>query len=259
MRNTTPFVFGLVVSCASTAFAQPPAPPRGTDYFPLVTGTKWTYRVGDNEVVVSVAGVEKVKDEDWYRVETRIGKDAKSSEMFALRADGVYRTKVKDDPLVPPVKLLPLPVKAGEKWAVDSKIGTQEVKGVLALKSDRERVKVPAGEFDAVLVEGLNLDIAGAKSTIRIWFARGYGIVKEEFVLQTGDRVVLELFKFEPGVPPPPQVAPEPRSSPEVVILPACAFPPPCRILSRCTPLSVTTQESCGCCARSVRCWVRRR
>ena len=53
--------------------------------------------------------------------------------------------------------------------------------------------------YDTVVVEGKDLDVAGAKTTVRIWFAKDRGIVKEEFVLQTGDKVTLELSKYEEG------------------------------------------------------------
>jgi hypothetical protein len=237
---------GLMLG-ASSAFAQP----RGTDYFPLNKGAKWTYKVADNDVEVFVAGVERVGDEDCVRLDTRVGTVTKTTELFAVRADGVYRVKVKNDAIVPPVKVLPIPAKAGDAWELNSKIGLQSVKGTFTVKSDREKVKVPAGEFDAVLVEAVDLDIAGAKTTVRIWFAKGRGIVKEEFVLQGGEAVILELAKFEPGELPPP---------PATRAVPAWAFSQPCRILPvQRIVLPVTTQECCGCCARSGRLFVRRR
>jgi hypothetical protein len=204
---------------------------------------------------VSTAGTERFNDEECVRLESRPGKDLKTVELIAVRADGVYRTKVRDEFVVPPVKVLPVAVKAGDTWAVDSKIGNQIVRGTFVVKSDRERVKVPAGEFETVFVEGKDIDLAGAKTTVRIWFAKDRGIVKEEFVLQTGDAVRLELVKFEPGeVPPSPPTVSEPPAGP------VWAFPQPCRILSpQCVVLRVTTQECCGCCARSGRLWVRRR
>ena len=256
MRNAIrlALVTGAIVF-AGTALAQPPAAPRGADYFPLAKGMKWVYKVGENDVTVSVVKTEKVGTEDHFQVDTFVGKDAKTgeaktSEWYVVRPDGMYRTRVKDDAIVPPMKLLPFPVKAGDAWPVNSKLGTQAVKGTMTVRSDRERVTVAAGEFDTVLVEGIDLDIAGAKTTIRIWYARGRGIVKEEFVLQGGQTVGLELAKFEPGEWV--AVAAEPAAGP-------WAFPQSCRIVVRCAVPSVTTQECSGCCARSGRWWVRRR
>jgi hypothetical protein len=264
MRHSLCLALGFAFLFGAAAQAQP-TPPRDADYFPLNKGAKWTYKVGDSEVVVSVAGTERVKSEDGVRVETHVGRDTKATECYAVRADGVYRTKVKDDVLDPAVTFLALPVKAGSSWPVDSKIGAQVVKGTFVIKEDRERVKVPAGEFDTVFMEGADFDIAGAKTTIRVWFARGRGIVKEEFVLPGGGRLVMELAKFEPGEVPPPVSPPttEPPAPPtEFPPPPVCAwaYPPPCRILTpQCRILTVTTQESCGCCARPGRFLVRRR
>ena len=93
--------------------------------------------------------------------------------------------------------MLPLPIKKDATWEVNSKLGTQTIKGTLKVKNDKEKVKVngPSGnvEYETVFVEGENMDVAGAKTTVRIWFAKDRGIVKEEFVLQTGEKVLLEL------------------------------------------------------------------
>jgi hypothetical protein len=263
MRHSPWLALGFAFLFGAAAHAQP-SPPRDADYFPLNKGAKWTYKVGDSEVVVSVAGTERVNNEECVRVETRSGNVEKSVECYAVRPDGIYRTKVKDDSIKPPVKFLALPVKPGNSWPVDSKIGAQTAKGTFVVKGDRERVKVPAGEFDAVLVEGSAFEIAGVKTTIRVWFARGRGIVREEFVIQ-GSKVELELTKFEPGEVPPPVAPPVPPApTPAAVPLdPAVctwAYPPPCRILApQCRIFPVPTQESCGCCARPGRLLVRRR
>src|SRR5947207_944260 len=106
--------------------AQPPKDaPQADGLFPLKVKAKWTYKVGDNFVDVVVAKVEKVGGEDHYQVDTVVGKDPKTTEMYVVRADGVYRTKVKDDKLDPYIKVLPLPAKKDTTWDVNSKLGTQ--------------------------------------------------------------------------------------------------------------------------------------
>lgn len=247
----------LAVLSAGTALAQQPALPRA-DYFPLNAGSKWVYKTGDSDVTVAVAGVERADGEDRVRVDTETPSGTKTAEYFVVRLDGVYRVQVKDEKVAPPVKVLPIPVKVGATWDVNSKLNTQAIKGTFVVKSDRERVTVPAGTFDAILVEGKDFDIAGAKTTIRIWFAKDRGIVQEEFVLQSNEAIRLELYRFEPGeAPPPAPTTPPATATPQTP--PAWASPDPCRILPPCTFVPVTTQEFSGCCARSVRCWVRRR
>ncbi len=189
-----------VVLFGGALLAQPKDAP-GDNMFPLKVKAKWTYRVGDNDVTVSVVKVDKVGMEDHYQVDTFVGKDAKpgeakTSEWYVVKADGVYRTRVKDDKLDPYIKVLALPAKKDATWDVNSKLGTQSIKGTLKVKADKEKVKTPAGEFETVFVEGENMDIAGAKTTVRIWFAKDRGIVKEEFVMQGGEKVLLELKEY---------------------------------------------------------------
>lgn len=194
----------LVLGAAAVLFggvlmAQPKDAAQADGYFPLKKGTKWTYKVGDNEVTVVVVKVDSVNKEEQYQVDTFVGKDPKTSEMYVVRADGVYRTKVKDDKLDPFIKVLPVPVKKDASWEVNSKLGTQTIKGTMKVKDDKAEVTTPAGKYTTVLVEGVDMDIAGAKTTVRIWFAKDRGIVKEEFVLQGGEKVMLELSKYEEG------------------------------------------------------------
>jgi hypothetical protein len=186
-----------VVLVASVALAQPKDAAEGL--FPLKKGTKWTYKVGDNFVEVVVSKVEKVGTEEQYQLDTIVGKEPKTTEMVVVRADGVYRTKAKDDKLEPPVKVLQLPVKKGDAWAVNSKMGAQTIKGSLTVLNDKEMVKTPAGDFTTVLVEGKDMDFAGTKTTVRLWFAKDRGIVKEEFVMQNNEKITLELSKYEEG------------------------------------------------------------
>lgn len=177
-------------------------------YFPLKVKSKWTYKIGDNDVTVSVVKVDKVGTEDHYQVDTFVGKEAKpgeakTSEWYVVRPDGVYRTRVKDDKLDPYVKVLALPVKKDTAWDVNSKLGTQTIKGTLKVKEEKVKVKVKGAagdvEYDAVLVEGDGVDVAGAKTVIRVWFAKNHGIVKEELSVAGDEKRVLELFKYEEG------------------------------------------------------------
>ena len=120
-----------------------------------------------------------------------------ASELYALRADGVYRVKVKDDKIDPPVKVLALPAKKDASWEVKSKVGaTQMVSGTFKIKNDKEAVEVPAGKFETVLVEGTDLDVAGTKTTVKLWFAKDKGIVKLSYKIADAESV-LDLTKFE--------------------------------------------------------------
>jgi hypothetical protein len=199
LRAIRSVIGAMVILSGGVLLAQPKDAAQAGGYFPLKKDSKWTYKVGDNFVEVRVVKVEKVGNEEHYTVDTVVGKDPKTTEVYVVRADGVYRTKVKDDKLDPPIKVLELPIKKGATWAVNSKLGTQTIKGNMTVVNDKEKIKVQNVDYDAVYVEGKDMDIAGAKTTVKIWFAKDRGIVKEEFTLQGGEKVLLELSKYEEG------------------------------------------------------------
>lgn len=196
-------VLGAAVVLFGGALLAQPKDTQADGYFPLKLKATWTYKVGDNFVEVKVAKAEKVGAEEFFTLETLVGKDPKTSETVVIRGDGVYRTKVKDDKLEPFVKVLALPVKKDASWEINSKLGTQTIKGTMKVKNDKEKLtlKGPSGDvvYETVLVEGENMDIAGAKTTMRLWFAKDRGIVKEEVLVTGGEKVILELFKYEEG------------------------------------------------------------
>jgi hypothetical protein len=181
---------------------QAPVPPADAGgYFPLTPKTKWIYKVQDQTVEVLVDKNEKFKDETCSKVDTLVSGKVVASELYCLRADGLYRVKVKDDEISPAVRVLPWPVQKGAVWEVNSKVGGQSgqsVKGNFQVVNDREKVKVPAGEYEAVLVEGKDMDVAGTKTTVRLWFVRGIGLVKLSYKIADTEST-LELEKYEPA------------------------------------------------------------
>jgi hypothetical protein len=184
----------VIFLVVGAALAQSP----NASQFSLKKGSKWVYQSGDLLITVVADGTEKFGAEECMKLDTVVGGKGVASELVYVNADGVYRTKVRGGKVEPPVRLLRLPAKKGESWRIDSKVGTSTIKGELKITDDKARVKVPAGEFDAVLVEGADLDIAGVKVTVKQWFVPNKGIVKTEFVLQ-GITSTLELTEYTEG------------------------------------------------------------
>lgn len=196
MLRTLRLIAGAVaVLVASSAVAQPPA---GSEVFPLKKGSKWVYKVADQEVTVVVAGNEKFGDQDCIKVDTMVGGQVKASELYYVKADGIYRAKVKDDKVDPAVKIIQLPIKKGDSWKIDTKVGTQTVKGEFKLTDDKAKVKVAAGDFEAILVEGVDMDIAGTKTSVKQWFVPNKGIVKTSYTIQQTEST-LELKEYTEG------------------------------------------------------------
>jgi hypothetical protein len=175
------------------------APPATTDYYPLVKGAKWTYLMGQTEVVVEVADVANGE----AKLVTKHQGKAVAEESIQVTTDGVYRTKVNGTTIEGRVKILGLkegkPTK-DETWKVGAKVQTSEVKGDFTTKDVAATVKVPAGEFkDAVFVEGPKFLIAGTETAVRYWFVPKQGIVKLSYSIAGSDSVPLELKSYEPA------------------------------------------------------------
>jgi hypothetical protein len=185
-----------VILVAGAALAQPPKDAGG--FFPIKPGTKWVYKAGDQAVEVRVSDkTVKFNNEDCVQLETSVGGKVVASELYSLKADGIYRVKVKDDKIDPAIKVLPIPFKAGDSWKFDSKVGTQRVTGEFKVKGDKEKVKVPAGEFpEAVEIDGSELDVAGAKTSVKLWFVKEKGIVKLYYKIAETE-TTLELTEFK--------------------------------------------------------------
>jgi hypothetical protein len=194
MRRTVRLALGsLLVFVASAALAQ-----TSTELYPLKKDTKWVYKVGETTITVKVTAA----DANGATLETLVNDKAVASEVIQVKADGVYRTKINKADINPPVKILELKdgkaVAKGAKWDVKSKIQDQEVKGTFTVKDDAEKVKVPAGEYSTVVVDGPDFEIAGTKTGVKYWFAKNAGIVKLTYNI-AGNEAVLELKEYTEG------------------------------------------------------------
>ena len=170
-------VGAAVILFAGAVLAQPPKDAEG--YFPTKANTTWTYKAGDQTVTVKVGDkTVKFKNEDCVKLETWVGGKEVASELYSVKADGIYRVKVKDDKIDPAIKVLQLPVKKGDAWKFNSKVGTQTVSGEFKVREDKEKIKIGDKEYETVAVEGNELDVAGSKTTVKLWLAKDKGIVK---------------------------------------------------------------------------------
>lgn len=195
MLHTIRLAIGAaVLLVGAVSFAQ-----TGTEnYFPLKQKTKWTYKVMDQTVEVVVNGTEKINNEECTKVDTLVNGKVVASELYSIKPDGIYRVKVKDDKIEPPVKILQLPVKKDAEWEIKSKVGNQSVSGKFKIKEINDKTTVPAGSYSTVYVEGNDMEIAGTKTTVKTWYAPNVGVVKLEFKIQ--DAVSeLVLTKYEEG------------------------------------------------------------
>jgi hypothetical protein len=192
----------FVLLAASFALAQPPgsAPAAASsDLYPLAKDTKWVYKVGETTITVKVASTKTEGGKTEAVLETMVNEKAVASETIIVQADGIYRSAINKNAITPPVKILEMkdgkPAAKGTKWKIESKIQEQPVKGEFTIKDDKEKLKVPLNDFEAIVVEGPDFDIAGTKTGVKYWFVAGKGIAKLSYSI-SGNEAVLELKEF---------------------------------------------------------------
>jgi hypothetical protein len=175
-----------------------------TPYYPLQVGTTWHYKAGDGKFTVRVTKHEKVGNVLCARLEVRRDGKVVGWQHLAATTDGVYRHDLTDqhtDKAVtqtpkPPILVLKLPPKKGDTWKVDSKANGQAFRGTF--KIDEQKIKVPAGEYQAIRVTSQDLEASGLKPVLTTYYASGVGMVKQ--VIQEGSATrEIELEKFEAG------------------------------------------------------------
>ena len=199
MRRTLRLGLGMAaVLAASTVVAQETKTATTSDYYPTKKDTKWVYKVGESNITVKVTAT----DAAGTTLDTLVNDKSVASEVIQIKPDGIYRAKINGKDITPPVKILETkdgkPAAVNATWKVDSKVLDQPLKGEWKLTADKEKTKVPLGEFDAVVVDGPAFEIAGTKTGIKYWFVAGKGIVKLSYNI-AGNEAVLELKEFTEG------------------------------------------------------------
>jgi hypothetical protein len=169
-------------------------------FYPLAIGSEWRYEINGKTVVARVSKQEKMGGHAAGKVDSFLEDRLLSSEHIAVTKEGVFR--VAFDGAVPtkPVMILKLPPKDGEVWAVETEISGSKIEG--SARCDFEKVKVPAGEFDAYRVRGTYAVTAPdgkvSNPEFTFWFADGTGVVKLG-TKSGGNDVILELQSFKKG------------------------------------------------------------
>ena len=169
--------------------------------FPLKVGATWIYRVGENTYTTKLTKFEPVGKTECARLDMTINGKAASFEHVAIGTDkdgvsSVMRYTFEGKQASPPITFLQLPADK-TSWRVESKLDGQTLKGTF--RKTEEDVKVPAGDYKkAVKVSSDGLKVNNVDLTVTWWFVSGVGLVKQEADL-AGQRVIIELEKYEPG------------------------------------------------------------
>jgi hypothetical protein len=190
-------VAGCLGSLGLSAAPVPKDEPNRSLYFPILRGAKWVREdaAGKEHTVVVTAVKQKPNERAW--VVTAGWTDEKGritdSDTWEVSEQGLFYLNecVGQKPV--PRCHLKLPGLAGEKWDPYPEGERQGRVRCVTLKS--QRIKVPAGEFDAVGVETYH----GKELVTTCWYAAGVGLVKSELGGGDDKETWLVLKSFTPG------------------------------------------------------------
>lgn len=182
----TPPVIELQAGSAVPQFLQKPANPYSAGLYPLgrryTVGDQATFResdlLTDQEVRTYTQRVTRVVPEQ-DRVELNDG-----NVIWDMMGNSLKAGPVTFDV---PLQFAPAELQIGKKWTaafkrtVDGKTSTAFYDLHIAA---REKVRVPAGEFDAFRIEGEGWNQTfGARLEVKIWLAPGLGFpIKREWI-----------------------------------------------------------------------------
>src|SRR5262245_60111739 len=132
--------------------AQLPAADKPDSYYPLQVGNTWQFKVGDKRISTKVSTQEKIGDLLTARIETIIDGNVATTENVAQTAEGFARVAFNGQKPDKPVLFLKLPPKKGETWEINTKIGSEVVKGKFI--AAEVEIEVPAGKYKTVTSAG---------------------------------------------------------------------------------------------------------
>jgi hypothetical protein len=183
-----------------------------SELYPLGDGYQWRYKATVNDAPTQQVVMTAEKPELYEHKFTVDKKEVPDTavryhlkivsgkkelfEQVAVFNDGVYRLSTADKDITPPLRFLKLPVKEGESWTW--KATSENVPLTGTFTCERDKVKVPAGEFDALRVSCPDFQLGAEKMGLDYWFAKDVGIVKQRVRVGKSD-VTLELEDFKPG------------------------------------------------------------
>ena len=204
MRCTGFLLLTLLASVAlAVAAPTPKAASSGPLYAPTKVGTRWTEALKTDKGVIRTTVWEvtdaKEKGGEWtVTVTGRVSDDRQPrfTKTVVVSEKGVTHREGEGTPY----SLLRTPVKADATWTEKIR---PEGGGVEIVHEYRivgqEKVKVPAGEFDAVKVEMEVKGLPNAAVKNTFWLVAGVGVVKEAQKVNRQAPTTTEMGSFEAG------------------------------------------------------------
>ena len=166
------------------------------DYYPLLPGTEWEYRVGESAVTVKVKDYTEKAGVRTGILASEVNGAEVATEAIRVDETGVYRTHINGIKIEPAVLILKFGIQKETEWASKCQVGEHKVDFLFKLDG-LEEIEVPAGKYKAVKVIGSGT-IAGTETQTEFYFAEGIGIVRLTYSIG-GQRTSLNLKKYTTG------------------------------------------------------------
>ncbi|WP_162667881.1 hypothetical protein [Gemmata massiliana] len=184
-----PCLFSVVLALTAAPVPKHLFPKNGPPCFPVKLGTKWVYECHTQGTVEEMTEIiTNVEDKEGFKIVTvgRFAKDDSPSpwETWAVSDQKLIRLEFFGEKHRVPLCHLKLPVETGLSWTHED----DKLRFSFTTVSV-ERVKVPAGEFEAVRMQ---IQVNGS-ATSHLWYAPAIGKIKEEVA---GFEYVLKSFSL---------------------------------------------------------------
>lgn len=166
-------------------------------YYPLKPGNQWLYRMilPDKNEVIRTVGVT-TPEKEISRMLVLINKNPFAEIHFVQTSKGIFKVKEISgsgiNSVDPFQMIIPVDVKAGMTWnweSADKK--SKEAAKVIGF----EKVTVPAGTYDALLIEYTG-NSEGVSYVEKAWFVKDIGNVKTVST-STDKTTTLELISYK--------------------------------------------------------------
>lgn len=163
------------------------APPEQAQFSPLRLAMKHHYLSESTDgptvqLVIRISDIDKIDGQAILaRVEQIRGDIVWSTEDLSCTAQGIFRHRIGSLEISPPLCLLSFPVKQGQSW--EGEIRISKKRGLASCRVfGEEEVEVPAGKYEAVVVQ-MEIQMEGeSKAWLTSWYAPGIGLVKQTSV-----------------------------------------------------------------------------
>ena len=165
-------LLAVVLSTVVAAAPVPKALKKGAEWMPLDAGAKWEYvSAEDNSTTTDTREITSASEKDGVHFASQ--RTINLTQEFRRDADGVAVVKTTNRGDTKPRYIIKHAMKEGDTWENDLG-GYTETRTV----GKAEKIKLPAGEFEAVPVQFKYVQNGTPFQSGTVWYADGVGLVR---------------------------------------------------------------------------------